>query len=283
MLKTGMGVLIIEATMSNPNGDPDNGGAPRIDPDGFGLITDVSVKRKFRDIVADKASPLWQELAKKLSLPATGYDILEDPSRSLAETKELLKKENGCQMFHNQFVDARLFGNTFLEEGTKSAHVRTGVVIPCIGRSVAPVEELRMTCTKRKAVQEGKDRGMAPDRIKVIRHGIYCMDFSVDYVNAHRTWCSQLDIDLFLACIPYIYAANKSTARMDVRVLSAPYIEFKGLGTKILDIQKSFHPVRKGDKSQASTSRDDYDFPVLKNDLVKKFESDIIKIVDLCE
>src|SRR5680860_1750621 len=46
-------LLVFEAIDSNPNGDPDNGGAPRVDDEtGQGLVTDASIKRKVRDVVA---------------------------------------------------------------------------------------------------------------------------------------------------------------------------------------------------------------------------------------
>lgn len=284
MLKTGVGTFIIEAIMSNGNGDPDNNGAPRQDLDSFGLISDVSFMRKIRDIIMDKQSPVWKKIAAQLGITdESRFDILENPDLTLQEVYAILKGPNGTEAFHNRFVDARLRGNTVLnkELGT-SKHVRTGVVLPCHGRSIAPIEEVRMTCTKRTAVQEEKDRAMAPDRVKVVRHAVYCMDFSVNYANAHRTWCSQQDVDLFLACVPYAYAANKSTVRPSVWLRHARYAEFEGMGNQLLEIQQSWHPT-KADPDVPSKSWDEYLVPALKNDIVKKHEERITKLVDLCD
>ena len=63
--------------------------------------------------------------------------------------------------FARRYWDARLFGNTFLEEGS-STSIKTGVVQFGMGISVAPVEIQRHTLTNKSGVQEGKDRGMAP-------------------------------------------------------------------------------------------------------------------------
>lgn len=284
MFKTGIGSLIIEVSMSNVNGNPDNEGAPRQDPDGYGVLTDVSVKRKVRDIIMSKELPLWQNIAKKLGIEnEKGFDILENPELLRQEVISLIKSENGCELFHNRFVDARLFGNTFLEAGLDGKHVRSGIIVFNTGRSVAPIEEIRMTCTKRASVEEGKDRGMAPDRIKDVRHAIYYMTYSVDYFNAKKTWCTQKDVDLFMACVPYIFEANKSTTRKNVRILSAPYLEFDGMGTKILDVRDSFCPIRKDNPTIPSTCIDDYIFPGLDNDTVKKYRSKMTKLVDLCD
>lgn len=45
-------VLLFDVTNGNPNGDPDAGNLPRIDPESMkGLVTDVCIKRKVRDYV----------------------------------------------------------------------------------------------------------------------------------------------------------------------------------------------------------------------------------------
>ena len=45
-------VVLFDVENGNPNGDPDAGNMPRIDPEsGFGLVTDVCIKRKIRNYV----------------------------------------------------------------------------------------------------------------------------------------------------------------------------------------------------------------------------------------
>ena len=57
------GLLIIEVTNSNPNGNPDQESDPRLRPDERGMISPVSFKRKLRDLVEDKEGPVWLETA----------------------------------------------------------------------------------------------------------------------------------------------------------------------------------------------------------------------------
>src|SRR2546425_11022604 len=79
------GLLVIEVRDSNPNGDPDNAGFPRQRPDGRGEISPPAIKRKERDLVADKQGLIWQTLKTRLSLgdDADGrFEILESRNRN---------------------------------------------------------------------------------------------------------------------------------------------------------------------------------------------------------
>src|ERR1043166_7502111 len=92
------GLLVIEVINSNPNGDPDRESDPRQRPDGRGEISPVSFKRKLRDLVDDKAGPVWVALQKelkltdeqfhgnKVSITATGGDV--NPLNSLNSTDQ---------------------------------------------------------------------------------------------------------------------------------------------------------------------------------------------------
>jgi CRISPR-associated protein Csd2 len=61
MINRGTGLLLIDVTNSNPNGDPDRDSDPRIRQDKRGEISPVSFKRKLRDLVDDKESWLWKD------------------------------------------------------------------------------------------------------------------------------------------------------------------------------------------------------------------------------
>jgi hypothetical protein len=79
------GLLVIEVRDSNPNGDPDNAGFPRQRPDGRGEISPPAIKRKQRDLVADKEGVVWTALKERLSLGDDAderFDILETRNRN---------------------------------------------------------------------------------------------------------------------------------------------------------------------------------------------------------
>ena len=71
------GLLVIEVRNSNPNGDPDRESDPRTRAhDGKGVISDVSFKRKLRELVLQKNGPVWKDLKILLMLdvPVSRYE-----------------------------------------------------------------------------------------------------------------------------------------------------------------------------------------------------------------
>ncbi|MDR1498631.1 MAG: type I CRISPR-associated protein Cas7 [Puniceicoccales bacterium] len=207
------GLLLLEVRKSNPNGDPEREGAPRQRTDGFGEISPVSVKRKLRDLVEDKNGVVWQEVAN--GHVATSFDILESRGRDRNEIKRLTP-----DAFAKRFWDARLFGNTFLEEEAGSS-IRTGVVHFGVGVSLAPIEIELSTWTNKAGVQDGKDRGMAPLAFKVVRHTLYAVPFFVNPNFAHKTGCAKQDVELFLKLLKYAYTNTPSVIRTQVNVIHA--------------------------------------------------------------
>lgn len=264
---------------SNPNGDPDAESEPRtLDADGRGLISPVSFKRKLRDVVADQQGPVWLEAKRVLKLAANGdsrkYGILESRGRN---REEIFNKT--AEQFTQAFWDARVFGNTFLEDikgkdykpGEKDHFISTGVVQFGPGISVAPIDVERLTTTNKAGVEEGKDRGMAPLGWRVVRHAVYSMPFFVNPMMAQKSGCEARDIDLLKFLIPHAYRSTASALRPFVEVRHAWYAEHKSpLGScpdsLILD---ALTPKKvKGGPDEPSTSIEEYDIPPkLPNDV----------------
>lgn len=220
------GLLIIEAVNSNPNGNPDQESDPRLRPDNRGMISPVSFKRKLRDLVADKAGPVWQ--AVKRERKDDECQILEQRGRDLAKTIRQAKADE----INKLYWDARLFGNTLLEkkEDNKKADakwLRTGVVQFGVGVSVCPVEVERMTTTKMANVEEDKTRGMAPLAFRIVLHGVYTMPYYVNPTAARKTDCTGEDIELMKLLIPYAYTHTASYVRPSMILRKAWHIEHK--------------------------------------------------------
>lgn len=279
-IKRTTGLLVIEAINSNPNGDPDRESDPRQRPDGRGEISPVSFKRKLRDLVEDTEGPVWKELKTKLTLKDENYAILESRGRDRALIKEELKNENG-KAFKEKYWDARLFGNTFLEEGA-STSIKTGVVQFGMGLSIAPVIIERQTNTNKAGVEGDKDRGMAPMGYRIVQHGIYCMPFFVNPSAAHKTGCTKADIDLMLALIPYAYAHTRSYVRPNVEILHAWHIEHNAPLGSCSDFKliEAMTPKKKANSHNASNGRDEYDIP---ETLPTELQAKVYPLKDLME
>lgn len=278
-IKRATGLLVIEVVNSNANGDPDRESDPRQRPDGCGEISPVSFKRKLRDLIDDHDSPFFKELPKEYSNNAEQYCILEHRGRD----RDMIKKEMGKdpnKFMESEFVhkywDARVFGNTFSEENSDKGFIKSGVVQFGMGISVAPIDILRQTNTSKAGVQEGKNAGMAPLAYRVVSHGVYYMPFFVNPNYAHKSGCTNDDIELLKLLIPHAYDMNRSAIRPDVRLRHAWYIEHKNILGSCPDylLFEALIPKKLGDKNEPSVSWEDYEDRVaLPQELLSRVDS----------
>lgn len=258
------GLLVLEVRKSNPNGDPERESSPRQRPDGKGEISPVSIKRKLRDLVDAKDGDAWQTVS---SHAAAGlqYDILENRGRNRDDIKALMN-DNGklAESFKSKYWDARLFGNTFLEEGGGDT-IRAGVAHFGVGVSVAPIDIEFSTWTNKAGVETGKDRGMAPMAFRVLKHGIFTVPFFVNPSQALKTGCTISDVEIMLGMLPYIYSHNPSVIRTQVYVRHAHVVRHSQPAGSFSDftLLDALTPKRKPefDATKASDSADEYHFP----------------------
>ena len=289
-LKRATGLLVIEAVNSNPNGDPDRESDPRQRPNGLGEISPVSFKRKVRDLLDNQDTPFFRSLPDWVTSNAGHYQILEHRGRDRsAIQKEMshngsISKFNQAEFLQSPFVhkywDARVFGNTFLEEGGNKGYIKTGVVQFGVGISLAPVDIVRQTNTNKAGVEEGKNAGMAPLAFRVVEHGVYCMPFFVNPNYAAKSGCTAQDIELLKLLIPYAYDMNRSAIRPDVRLRHAWYVEHKHLLGSCPDylLMEALTPKYLGKAGTPSASWADYQNPAgLPEELLARIGS----IVDL--
>ena len=271
-----VGLLVIDVTMSNPNGDPDMESEPRTrELDGLGMISPVSLKRKFRDLVSDK-SEVFTTAEAQLKLGAeTGnkFNILEERGRDRNGIKTMDR-----DAFVKEYWDARLFGNTFLEslkdaeldkkqkqkkkEGGYAHLINTGAVQIGVGLSIAPIDVVRMTTTNKSGVEADKDRGMAPLAFRVVTHGIYCIPIYVNPSIALKTGAKAEDLELLKFMMPYVYQHTASAIRPQISILHAWFAEHKNtLGScpEHLFINRLTPQVKEGINRQ--TSAEDYNIP----------------------
>ncbi len=276
-----VGLLVLDVTMSNPNGDPDMESEPRTrELDGLGMISPVSLKRKFRDLVSDE-SEVYTEAKQQLKLGAeTGneFRILEERGRDRDEIKGM-----GKEKFKQIFWDARLFGNTFLEAleqkdretGKYDYLINTGAVQIGVGLSIARIDVVRMTNTSKSGVEAGKDRGMAPLAFRVVQHGIYCFPIYVNPSIAKKTGAKAEDLELLKFMLPYVYQHTASAIRPQISVLHAWFAEHKNtLGScqEHLFINALTPSLKKGVTQPRSAN--DYDIPERDDlgDLLDRFK-----------
>ena len=263
------GLLVIEVVNSNPNGNPDQESDPRVRNNGIGEISPVSFKRKLRDMLEwGEGSAVYDSVMNAVNNLKGDYEfkILESRGR---KRDEIMKELNTGQQkdgfsqeeflkspFVKKYWDARLFGNTFLEEGGDKGFIKTGVAQFGMGISVAPVNIIRQTNTNKAGVEADKKSGMAPLAYRVVEHGVYVMPFFVNPSLAGKSGCKVCDIEVLKLLIPYAYEHTRSAIRPDVRIRHAWWMEHQNpLGScpdyLLID---ALAPKRKGETFVPSTS-----------------------------
>lgn len=222
-------VLFFDVKNGNPNGDPDAGNMPRVDPaTGHGIVSDVCLKRKVRNYV---------DLVKGESIddPDTredeqGYKIYVQEGAVLNErnemayvhndmkptSKKLPKKEEErlavTQFMCDNFFDIRAFGAVMTTE-VNCGQVR-GPIQLCFAESVDPVMPLEMSVT-RMAVTNAKDadKERTMGRKQYIPYGLYRVEGFISASLAEKTGFSQEDLELFFDALMNMFENDRSAAR----------------------------------------------------------------------
>ena len=160
-------VILFDVENGNPNGDPDAGNLPRIDPEsGYGIVTDVCLKRKIRNYVETvKEDSEGYKIYIKEDVPLnrsdnTAYEYLNTNEKDI---KELKKKDPDVDrkirdFMCENFYDIRTFGavmTTFVKAALNCGQVR-GPVQLGFARSIDPIISQEVTIT-RVAITTEKD------------------------------------------------------------------------------------------------------------------------------
>lgn len=228
-------VVLFDVENGNPNGDPDAGNMPRVDPEtGYGLVTDVCLKRKIRNYVETaKEGEAGYRIYVKDGVPLNRSDaeacayVGVEPDKLKAAKKDnekldLLLRDYMC----SNFYDIRTFGavmTTFVKGNLNCGQVR-GPVQLGFARSVDPIMPQEVTITRvaitTEADAEKKDTEMG--RKYIVPYGLYRAE---GYVSANlarkTTGFSEEDLQLLWQAILNMFELDHSAARgkMAVREL----------------------------------------------------------------
>lgn len=222
-------VFFCDVRNGNPNGDPDAGNLPRIDPEtNRGIISDVCIKRKIRNYVDLVKSEDIDDPDVEEGEP--GYKIYVQEGAILNERnekayvhyglkpvdKKLPKKVEDqrlvTQFMCDNFFDIRTFG-AVMTTGRNCGQVR-GPVQLCFGESVERIEPLEMSITRMAATEksEGKDN-KTMGRKQYIPYGLYRIEGFISAPLAERTGFCQEDLDLLCEAFMNMFENDRSAAR----------------------------------------------------------------------
>lgn len=216
-------VYLFDVTNGNPNGDPDAGNLPRLDPEtNCGLVTDVALKRKIRNFVTlDKdGGPgfaiYMQEKAVLNNQHKRAYDALEIKPEDKKLPKDEAKAREITAWMCANFFDVRTFG-AVMTTGINAGQVR-GPVQLAFASSVEPVLPLEISITrmavtteKEAEAQSGDNRTMG--RKHILPYGLYRAHGFVSAKLAERTGFSDDDLQLLWNALINMFEHDRSAAR----------------------------------------------------------------------
>lgn len=213
-------VLLYDVENGNPNGDPDAGNMPRIDPEtGYGIVTDVCLKRKIRN---------YAEIVKG---DASGYRIhIKEGTplnRNHAEAYKTLgiepgKKSNqeGVNKARNwmcaNFFDVRTFG-AVMSTGDNCGQVRGPVQIN-FSRSIDPITQQEVSITRQAVTrEEDLEKERTIGRKHIVPYGLYRAEGYVSAKLANDeskgTGFSEEDLALLWDALVNMFEHDHSAAR----------------------------------------------------------------------
>lgn len=224
-------VYFFDINDGNPNGDPDAGNLPRIDPEtGQGLVTDVCLKRKIRNYVAvaHDESPPYDIYVKERAVLNNQHDRAYQALGLKPEKRKMPKEEAKAREITawmcGNFFDIRTFG-AVMSTDVNCGQVR-GPVQFAFARSIDPVVSLEHAVTRCAVTteaeaekQQGDNRTMG--RKFTIPYGLYRVHA---YINPHLadperngTGFSESDLELLKQALGQMFELDRSAARGEMR------------------------------------------------------------------
>lgn len=223
-------VLFFDVTDGNPNGDPDAGNLPRVDPETMqGLMTDVAIKRKVRDWVdvargdEGRFKIYIQSGSEALNaIHRRAYDDLQITPKSAKQPKEDVEKVRDWMCAN--FYDIRIFG-AVMTTGVNCGQVR-GPMQVTFARSIDPVVPLDLAITRVAVTREedarvvsgeeggeGKGKNTEMGRKSLVPYGLYRAHGFFNPHFAQQTGLIEDDLHLFWQALQQMWDLDRSAAR----------------------------------------------------------------------
>jgi len=274
-------VYLFDVENGNPNGDPDAGNLPRIDPEtSYGIVTDVCLKRKIRnfvEIVKKNAAPYKIYVREKAVLSTVQGEAYAVPK--VKDIKDEGQKISAArQWMCENFFDIRTFGAVMSLKTNNCGQVR-GPVQLNFGRSVEPVIPRELSITRMAVATEEEAKSQKGDnrtmgRKSIIPYGLYRAEGYVSAHFANQTGFSEEDLELLWNSLINMFDHDHSAARGKMAARKLFIFKHKSaLGNAPAHTLFDLIEIKRvGDASAPARTFSDYEVAVHKNRKPEKVE-----------
>lgn len=249
-------LYLFECVNGNPNGDPDSGNAPRMDPqDMHGLVSDVAVKRRIRNYVAlaregDDRFGIFVEHSTNLNRRIAAAH--EAANHTVSEKATLPRVDAAKKWLCDHYYDIRTFG-AVLSTGANAGQVRGPVQIT-FSRSLEPILPLDLSVTRMAVTDSPKgvttsqqyldwERAQPEDQLRtmgrkaLIPYGLYLGQGFISANLAAQTGFDDTDLALLWDALLNMFEHDRSASKGRMSTL-APLIVFRHVGTDSDPVQR---------------------------------------------
>lgn len=213
-------VFLFDAINSNPNGDPDNGNLPRIDPETQkGIVTDGCIKRKIRnwiDIVygTEERYKIYIQSKDALNtLHERAYTALN--IKATKGKQKLEEIEAAKAWMRDNFYDVRMFG-AVMSTGDASCGQARGPVQITFSQSIDPIMQLNVTITRMAVTRAGEDKKQEMGQKSIVPYGLYMGHGSFNPFFASGV--SEQDLKRFWEAFEGMWDMDKSSVRGEINL-----------------------------------------------------------------
>lgn len=241
-------MYFFDCVNGNPNGDPDSGNSPRIDPqDMHGLVSDVAIKRRIRNFVQvargnETPYSIFIQHSTNLNKPIAKA---HEATGGIPEKATIDKVRAAQKWLCDNFYDIRTFG-AVLSTGPNAGQVR-GPVQLAFSRSASPILPMDVSITRMAVADSPKGVASSADyaqweknqpedtlrtmgRKALIPYGLYVGQGFISANLARETGFSDEDLELFWDALLGMFEQDRSSSKGFMSTLE-PVIIFRHVGT----------------------------------------------------
>jgi CRISPR-associated protein Csd2 len=224
-------VYFFDVKDGNPNGDPDAGNLPRVDPEtNQGLVTDVCLKRKIRNYVSmAKEGVISADAQQRYAIYIQERAILNQTNEKaysavgLQKSKKLPDGEKGTELrkwICDNYFDIRTFGAVMSTGEFNCGQIR-GPIQLTFARSIEPVSPIEVSITRMAVTSQNEadkqDENRTMGRKHILPYGLYRAHGFISARLANDatkgTGFSEADLDLFWQALENMFEHDRSAAR----------------------------------------------------------------------